>query len=387
MLCIVWLLVLVHAALVSSDNAECKPKLVALPARGGVGHNVMSLVTGMRAARALNMTLYLDSEFWAGNDKNLVVGGTYHRIATYFPTFEYVTTTNLTVAATDMKNLTLYFESECHEVVGALFGHHFCNGYCSAVPGSYDRAAEILVPPPLPALPAEKDHKVRKKPSQFVDVYWHLRTGDITVQVHPDNIQKLRKTIDSYFSNRIPRHFILTQNKTQALGTFECQHKKAKLKRECAGNYTMHGFEIIDRYNITEVINQLLAADVIVSMGSSGTYIAPLLQSHKKLVHFYFPPKESYWKLNGAHRTDLTTEAAITKTMHYRNYFMRKGVIPVIGERGEIFNKYEHKMKMLLQHVDHGEDIPYNISMQHYENWLPYGYNPRAFDLEPESEW
>lgn len=362
----------------------CRPSIVAMPAHAGVGHDVMSLVAGMRTARALNTTLLLEMHFWDSNEKrNHVEGGTYNAMQKYFPSLRYVKTARHIKTANNMKDLVKLFRKSCDMRVGGNFGKRFCDGHhCSRVPGSYDRVSDMLADSPSMVVADNIEQAAIRDKSKFIDIYWHLRTGDITLAVHPHIMRRLRNTIDSYISKKIPRHIILTQNRSQALSALECLEKNAGPHGVCEGNYTLHGFDVIDKYNMTEVIDLLLGADVVVSMGSSGTYLAPLLRSYKRLVHFYFPPKESY-----KNNTDLSTEAAISETAAFQCYFIRKGVIPVLADRGEVFIEYKDKMKTMLRCIDQDVDIPYNVSMLHYEKWRPHGFNNETFKMEPASEW
>lgn len=78
----------------------------------------------------------------------------------------------------------------------------------------------------------------------------------------------------------------------------------------------------------------LFTANVMVSMGSSGSYIIPAVKSHKKLLHFYFPPKECNIGSTPVSDSDISNHWA------YRAYFMRRGVLPMNPYTGEVLTSY-----------------------------------------------
>jgi hypothetical protein len=366
---------LLACALGNFDESNCTVTgIIAMPSYSGVGHSMMGLVTALNVAHRLNTTLYQDSNFWVAQTIHHVSHGNYNWIHALL---------NVPILSVDHRDkisrkfLDLRVNSDirkhysatrwCGNTVGLNFGsRRACNGdYCCRIPGLYDRASDLLTTQIV-----HDNNKERN--ATHANVYWHLRTGDVQVPIKLTSLIALKRTIDGHIVKKIPSHVIFTQNATQALHTFKDQIINLSPDIQTS---MLSEFEITDIHNMEDTILNLLQADVLVSLGSSGSYIVPLIKKYSRLVHFYFPPKESYLKITGAVRKDLTNERVISASEYYKGYFIRKGVIPVVGDSGTVFTEYSTKMKELLLIVDAGGEIPYNVSMLHYEKWLPWDFN------------
>jgi hypothetical protein len=381
----------VHVLLMvkSTHTFDCQLKgLVATPTLSGVGHDTMGLLTAIRMADILQTELYLhDAFWWADSARHHVQSGNYSFMEEYFP-FPYLKnvkhkTDNIRVEQLrSVSKLLASGREYCGCVVLINFGAiHACNeGFCCNVPGMFDRSSASLssleskwldkgsVPKGYPTTRHALLGAVSASSPELV-VCWHLRTGDVMVGIDIAAILHLKRTIDLQLSTKIPRHVFVTQNATQAK-----HHFRTHLS-------SLADFSFVDTADMSDTVRMLFQADVLVSMGSSGSYIVPALKSHKRLVHFYFPPKETFldrrtWQhLAADHPSTPRTDQDIATTHPFRGYFIRKGVVPVNHHTGQIFPHYTFKMRTMLRHLDQGQDIPLEVSMLHYEQWRPWVLN------------
>lgn len=360
---------------------RCRSKLIATASRrNGLGHRVMGLLASLQVANVLHTPLYLEKEYWATSSNIHSMKNKRYKAERFFP----LPVANISLSEMNqlpviesISEAHIWQSRRCNQnfLIG-MSGKHSCETslFCSTVPGLYDLGSQILgelIPSINPKETLNKQEHLmqalrknddKKLGVSYMNVFWHLRTGDTTVPVTWSAMLNLKNTIDSLIQNHKPRHVILTHNASQA-----CQH--LHVSRDLLSS--LYNFEIIDRFEIDEVIDLLIAADIVVSLGSSSSYIAPLLKTYKKLVHFYFPPKEIYWGGRKVIPVIFRSESDVTKTASYRAYFIRKGVVPVMGTDGSIFSGYIEKMKLMISYIDNGGEIPLRVSMISKEKWRP----------------
>ena len=370
---------------------KCKGIIIAKPSVRGLGHNWMGLMMAIVAAHRFNTRLELSSNFWSplkrlqrnASDVDM------YQFADNFlsiPTYNDNSPSHITklVSSKHMSNVM-----RCHKsVYAADFGNLFCGGgngtsehgtFCSlSYPGMYDEASVIIETNYRNSLvQAQNQHR-----SDPVLVYWHVRTGDVSLSFSAKHYLTLKSTIDTHFKHRTVVHKMFTQNTSQAILSISNDTNNENVMDEF-----VRSFNMIDDYDVKGVLTQLLSANVLVTMGSSVSYLIPVLRRHSDFVHFFFPPKEACWKNKGHcknHGKDFRTAAELVRQhKSHATFFVAKGVVPVyaVGGLGEevtfIFPEYHKKMQSMLSLVDQALDIPRNLSILSYENWT----STRNFDV------
>lgn len=364
---------------VSGQTLNCKLMgLVATPTLSGVGHDVMGLLTAIRVGDILSTELYLHDGFWlADSERHKVHSGNYSFMEQWFR-FPYLKDVkyNKSITRVEQVRSLSKFLSSAHDYCGAMvlinFGaKHACNnGFCCNIPGMYDRSATLvsyLIPNRLNREGTRSRHHLLAIESDSeleLVVCWHIRSGDIIIGIDTEAILRLKSIIDSQLSTKLPRHFFVTQNATQVKHFFRSHL------------HVLAAFTFVETSEMRDTVDVLMDADILVSMGSSGSYIIPALKSHTRLVHFYFPPKETFMDtMTWQQTTRPLTNQDISASLAYRGYFIRKGVVPVNHNTGEVFPEYFSKMRTMLNLIDAGQAIPLEVSMIHFETWRPWVLN------------
>jgi hypothetical protein len=217
-------------------------------------------------------------------------------------------------------------------------------------------------------------------------VHWHLRTGDLSVIIDVSQFLFLKGTIDAHIKHRKVVHHVFTQNSTQGL-ILLAQASKNK----AAINIFRSHFKLIDKHDMENVLKQLLAAHIVVSLGSSTNYMVPLLKKHENYVHFFFPPKETLTKRNGGsfRITSLKGMQQVRNNSAYASFFVNKGIVPVfnVANINIIPEEYKYKMETMLDCLDRRVAIPRRVSELSYEGWSTGGpcqkFSPLTADGSP----
>lgn len=359
----------------ATENCSLKALVVATH-DAGVGHKTIGVFAAMMTAKALDTNIFLESDFWNSKTSHHEI---YHWMDAYIPLplfnaskFEHHDSSPNIVKLDHSTDIFTSKEQYCGAIVKVDFAQPIsCTRatepnnflYCNMIAGMYDQAS-LLLHSSFPQI-GQQQHQHHHSDNSFLDVFWHLRTGDIVVELQQTSILALMRTINSYSKLRTPRHFLVTENHAQAMKHFHS---------------IMKNFTYVHTPHMRDTIHHLFSADVMVSTGSSGSYIVPAVKTHKKLVHFFFSPKEANMGLLPVSDNDVSSNWA------FQSFFIRKGVLPVNPHTGKVFASYREKGDLMMTFIDKNVDIPFSVSMMHNEKWKPWNIN-RSTGYYYESDW
>jgi hypothetical protein len=327
----------------------------------------------MLVAHDLNVSsnIMLHSDFWTASTANENIPSSYYWMKDVVSLPMSATFENAT-RPRNLHQVMIKPEQYCGMNITMDFSRA-CAGYCSDCPGLFERAWQLIHNSSVDNRSAMSSKFLRKygngdfnNKSAEVSVFWHYRTGDITLTIPLHVIVRLKTTIDSLLPNRYVRHVMYTQSTNAAIDSIEATRST---KYDFGTLHISELFHFNDRLSLKDLFFRLLTADIMVSMGSSLPYAVNLFQANMNFVHFYFPPKEVFVKPNGA-AVVVKSEAQCSNHKSFQAYFVKRGIIPVFPYTGKVFSAYKNKMIASLGFINNRTAIPQHVSLESHEPQL-----------------
>jgi hypothetical protein len=291
-------------------NSSCPNFFMVLSEAGGIGHRINAIITAIHTSRKTNAAVALDDSIWAEERWTEKERSSLMYIRRLFDFRLFFSSSDLGVQtrnrelvlgtvqtkwgifsvrhSNDIDHAANLANSDCNQIIELRSGYMRCvdriSGnltYCvmdAFNSGAWESSRKIfrmlyergqMFHSPLDLFHADDD--------QTIVVAWHVRNGDINLNVNPTFWNNLIRTIkDSTISMTI-EHYVICEKDLRG-GPF-------------AFLYDIFQFSLLVDLPPDVSIHYMANSDILVSTGSSFSILAALLASPDQ-IHFFSEPKE-----------------------------------------------------------------------------------------------